>query len=111
MSKEKKPSTQPSLFTALRYEQYAMSLAYDRMVKCPECQPEVIARHYAAHATLALNLLELCRARRYSRDTKDLDTAIEHCVEQIKNNHRHDFGIELEWPNDKPYGREPNQKG
>jgi hypothetical protein len=85
--------------TATRYEMAAMALAYERMMKCPECQPEAIAKHYAAHATLALNLIELCKDRRYSDNPQELDAAIAHCVEQIKRNHRHDFGIELEWPN------------
>lgn len=84
--------------SATRYEQHLSALAYDRLSKFPEQQAETIARHYTAHATLALNLLELIRARRYSDNPKDLDAGIAYHLEQIKRNHRHDFGIELEWP-------------
>jgi hypothetical protein len=76
-----------------------MALAYERMLKCPEAQAEVIAKHYVAHATLALNLLELTRSRRCSDNPQQLDAAIAWHVEEIRRNHRRDFGIELEWPN------------
>jgi hypothetical protein len=83
---------------SVRYEMQAMALAHERLRRFPEQQAEAIGKHYAAHATLALNLLELVRARRGSDDPTNLDAAIAHCVDQIKRNHRHDFGIELEWP-------------
>ncbi len=70
-------------------------------MKYPDHQAETIAKHYTSHATLALNLMQLIDVRRYSEDPQNLDAAIAHCVEIIKNNHWHDFGIELEWPNNK----------
>ena len=85
--------------TYARCEMESMARAYERLHRFPEQQAEAIGKHYAAHATLALNLLELLRARRYSDDPTNFDAAIAHCVDQIKRNHRYDFGIELEWPN------------
>ena len=83
--------------TAIRYEASAIALAYQSLCQCQDRQAETIARHYIAHATLALNLLHLIEARRHSSDPVNLDAAIDHCVQQIKRNHMYDFGIELEW--------------
>lgn len=85
--------------TTVRYERAVTALAYERLRRSSEQQAEAIARHYTAHATLALTLLDLLESRKHSHDTTALDATIEICVAQIKRNHRHDFGIELEWPN------------
>ncbi len=75
-----------------------MALAYERLKRLPEMQAEIIAKHYAAHATLALTLLKLIQARRYSDNPSVFNSEIAYCMNQIKRNHQYDFGIELEWP-------------
>ena len=85
--------------SSIRYDSMVAERAYESMrYGSPEYQAEVIAKHYASHATLALQLLELLKARRYGGATENLDSAIAWTVDQIKRNHRHSFGIELEWP-------------
>ncbi len=64
----------------------------------PEIQAEIIARHYASLATVALNLLQLIEARRYLENAVEMDKCIEFFVEQIKTHHWQDLGIKLEWP-------------
>lgn len=86
--------------TSIRYEQAVMAIAHERLRRFPEHQAEAIAKHYAAHATTAMQILKMIEARRGTWDaTPNLDQAIQMLVEQIKTNHRHDFGIELEWLN------------
>lgn len=89
----KDPSSTPSALS-VRYE---MGLSYDRLRSSPEAQAEAIGRHYAAHALLAQEILKLIELRKYSDDSTIADAAIAYCVAQIKRNHRHDFGIDLEW--------------
>lgn len=84
-----------------RYKQELGNLARHRLAICPDYQAEAIARHYASHATLALELLKPVELRRQSAvfhgDDNSLNHTIEMLVGQIKNNHWHDFGIELDW--------------
>jgi hypothetical protein len=78
-----------------------MELARRRLSECPDYQAEAIAKHYTSLAIIALNLSEMLRQRRYGDNPQVLDDPIAYCVEQIKSSHRYDFGIELEWPNDR----------
>ncbi len=82
----------------LRYESHVTALAHERLSEHPHLQAEAIAKHYVAHATTALQLLKLVECRRYSGSYPELDRCIQMLVDEIKTNHRHDFGIELEWP-------------
>lgn len=83
--------------TAINYEKAASELARLRLLKYPSEQAETIAKHYVAHAVLALDLLKMIEARRQSDEPGNLDWAIAYSLEQIKRNHLHDFGIALEW--------------
>jgi hypothetical protein len=78
--------------------QNALDLAGEIMMQSdPVYQAERIAKHYVAHAVVArqiLELVEMCRFRDESPATKDLIAML---VEQIKNNHAHELGIELKW--------------
>ena len=78
---------------------YEMGLSYERLHRFPEAQAEAIGRHYAAHTKIAMEILKLIELRQYATDTTNVDAAIAYFVEQIKRNHRHDFGIDLEWAN------------
>lgn len=92
--------------SSIRYQQALVSLAQRRLRGRPLQQAEAIAKHYAAHATLAINLLHLIEAQREAAQQDSgtpaaIDAAanayIAYHVEEIKRNHLHDFGIELEW--------------
>lgn len=82
--------------SAINYERNAMALAYSMLANHPEREAEIIARHYVAHATLALEILQLLEMRRYSADSGET-AIVKRCVEFIKRNHKYDFGIPLEW--------------
>lgn len=85
--------------TAIRYEMELTALARVRLSQHPHLQAEAIAKHYTAHATIALQLLKMLECRRHIGCYPELDRSIQMLVDEIKTNHRHDFGIELEWPN------------
>ena len=63
----------------------------------PGEQAEAIAKHYAAHARIAMDLLQACNMRRCNPEATELDAVINYCVDQIKQNHSCDLGIALEW--------------
>ena len=63
-------------------------------------QEERIAEHYTAFARLAMQLRELIEARKHS-DSKDLDDTIRFLTGKIREGHLMEFGIQLEWPNEK----------
>jgi len=85
--------------TSERYKQELGNMARRRLLTYPDCQAEAIAKHYAAHATIALQILKMLECRRHAGGYPELDRSIQMLVDEIKNNHWHDFGIELEWPN------------
>lgn len=85
--------------TATRYEMALTDMARERLSLHPHLQAEAIARHYTAHATIALQLLKMLECRRHTETWPELERSIQMLTDEIKTNHRHDFGIELEWPN------------
>lgn len=88
--------------TEIRYEQMLGELARERFYTHPETAAEAIAAHYASHATMALQLLELIKLKRYAppeASTTHADEAIEYLTNHIKRDHLNDFGIPLEWHN------------
>lgn len=69
-------------------------------------QAEAIARHYVAHAQIALQALRLIELRQQYEQhlgRNPLNSTISRLIETIKSNHARDLGIELEWP------REPKE--
>ena len=72
-------------------------MARRRLLTYPDQQAEAIAKHYAAHATIALQILKMVELRRQAGAYLDHDLIILRLVEVIKKNHWHDFGIELKW--------------
>jgi hypothetical protein len=87
-----------STATSERYKQELGNIARQRLLKYPDCQAEAIAKHYIAHATVALQILkmlECCQSGAYP----EIADSVQMLVSVIKNNHWQDFGIELEWPN------------
>ena len=85
--------------TATRYEMALTDMARGRLTQHPHLQAEAIAKHYTAHATIALQLLKMLECRNHTETWPELERSIQMLVDEIKTNHRHDFGIELEWPN------------
>jgi len=80
----------------VRYEKAVQEMAKERFWKHPETLPEAIAKHYCAHAMIALELAQLIKLRRSQwRHDPEVNKLIEHMAEQIKTNHVHDFGTEL----------------
>lgn len=71
----------------------------NKLMIYPEEQARAIARHYASHAYMANRLLSLIELR----DIADYEQhnvicwKVDRLVEQIKNNHLFDLGIELDW--------------
>jgi hypothetical protein len=89
--------------TSIRHEQADRAIAYETLRRFPEHQAEAIAKHYVAHAMVALQILKIIEVQRGALDTNpNIDQVIQLLVNQIKANHRHDLGIALEWPNHDP---------
>jgi hypothetical protein len=74
-----------------------INIPYGKLHQSPEDQVEAIVNHYVIQSVIAFNLLKLVKHRRNSKSTKTIDRAIAYCVNEIKRNHKHDFGIKLEW--------------
>lgn len=88
----------------LRHEMMDMMLKYRMLSEHPKAQAEAIAKHYAAYANIALDLLNIVEAKRHAptgADTTSSDDAIRYLVDEIKQGHAHDLGIQLDWPNEK----------
>lgn len=91
--------------TSARYENEVKRLAKYQLWKHPSSQAEKIAKHYCAHAIIALQLAELLAIKEDSKynpdftfqNSLDLDLMIERLAGDIKRNHAYDFGIDLEW--------------
>lgn len=92
-------NTNPPSATSARYKQELGNIARRRLLNYPDQQAEIIARHYVAHARSAQALLQLVESRKHVLSSPDVDSVIQRLVDEIKNNHWHDFGIELDWPN------------
>ena len=86
---------------------YQVAMAYEMMSRTNELQQaDRIARHYLMHAATAQHLLKLIELTRYGDGlTDDAKAAIKYLADQIRDNHAHDLGIELSWPNVKAQTR------
>ena len=81
-----------------------MMLKYRMLSEHPQAQAEAIARHYLAHTNLALDLLNIIEVKRLAptgAGTTSSDDAIRYLVDEIKEGHARDLGIQLDWPNEK----------
>lgn len=86
----------------INHHKYQVAVAHDLMSRMNELQQaEKIARHYLSHAASAQYLLKIVETARYGEMTDDTKAAIKHLADQIRNNHAHDLGLELSWPNNK----------
>ena len=88
--------------SAARYQSSVKAMQQERFWKYPETQAEAIAKHYVCLAMLALQTLEMIKAREHGpctgyKERLPIDDAIERNIKTIKDTHAHDFGIELEW--------------
>ena len=83
--------------TRTRYENGVIECA-KKQLSYPEYQADAIARHYTSLALVALTLRRMLSERRYSNKCPEADKLIDYLVLQIKEKHRNDFGLELEWP-------------
>ena len=87
---------------AANYEKHLAELRQRFFYQHPETLPQAIAKHYTAHAIIALQLLELIDLKENqkfaepSAMAENLDDAIDHCVQQIRTNHLLDFGTPLQ---------------
>ena len=75
----------------------ARQMKHNLLAGYPGEQAEAIAKHYAANAKIAMELLQACEMRRCKPGATELDVVINYCVDQIKQNHSRDLGIALEW--------------
>lgn len=82
----------------LRHKHELGNMARHKLMKYPDHQAEVIAKHYVAHANIAMEILKMVECARHTGAYAELDRSIQMLVDEIKNNHWHDFGIELNWP-------------
>lgn len=85
-----------------RHEMMDMMLKYRMLSEHPQAQAEAIARHYLAHTNLALDLLNIIEVKRLAptgAGTTSSDDAIRYLVDEIKQGHAHDLGIQLDWSN------------
>ena len=93
-----------------RYRQIEVTMAFHMIGRMSELQQaERIASHYLSHAAHAQDILKIIELVRYGGELND-DTkaAIKYLTDQIRNNHAHDLGIELSWPNNRSSAT-PNQ--
>lgn len=81
-----------------RYQEHERALAYDRLSRHPETQPEAIAQHYLSNAAFAQDLYELVKARRFGNQSEEADKAIAYLTQRMKDEHARAFGLPLEWP-------------
>lgn len=72
--------------SSIRLQAMQLQLAYNRLSQHPHLQAETIARHYVAHAEIAMNILRM----RQCTPTKCLDECVEMLVKTIKTNHAWD---------------------
>ena len=85
--------------TQIRLDADKARLSYSMLRADPQAQAEAIARHYIAHAQMALQIVKLLDAKKIIGDPNPaIDEIVEFQVKQIKANHWADFGIALEWP-------------
>lgn len=84
--------------SAIRYEQQRAEIVRRMAIHGGErTQAEMIARHYTALATVALELLRLCEMRKRVGSSPESNQIIDYLVDTIKKTHWDDFGIPLEW--------------
>ena len=83
-----------------RYEQARAERQRWTLAQSVEAQEERIAEHYTAFAHLAMQLRELTEARKHGCTT-DLNDTIRYLTGKIREGHLMEFGIQLEWPNDR----------
>lgn len=81
-----------------RYQQCERALAYDRLSRHPDAQPEAIAQHYLSNAAFARDLYELVKMRQHGNHSEELDKAIAYLTQRMKDEHARAFGLPLEWP-------------
>ena len=85
---------------ATRYEHHVVAMQRERFWQHPEDAATIIAKHYVAHAMLALQTLEMIKAREFAPrppfgTCSDIDWAITKNIEDIKKNHLFDFGTHI----------------
>lgn len=74
------------------------TISYSRMQQAPSgYRRATIVRHYAKLAQIAVQAAKLIEMQESGCESPELDEAIDYVVRQLKTNHLHDFGIELEW--------------
>lgn len=81
-----------------RWEVAKMQQQFHMLQRCPQARAERIAKHYAAHAQLAMEMLKCVEMRQHSPGPQ-LEELIDHHMRIIVENHRNEFGIELSWGN------------
>lgn len=85
----------------IRYEKHLARLARERFYLNPKSEAVAIAKHYASHAILAMQILEVinqlqCIPPGTEVGPNVLQFIFEN-VKIIKQNHLIDFGLKLEW--------------
>lgn len=85
----------------IRLEQNILQSRFNLLSIAPHLQAEAIARHYLAHANIAKQMMQLVdiKSRRLVNGQERITAILEMLAEEIKTNHAHDFGIQLEWVN------------
>jgi hypothetical protein len=79
---------------AERYERHRRSLIYGSFERCPLYKAEAIARHYSGLALLALDLMEILKAR---RDDGCYGEIIDQIVQQFESAVVKDFATRAPW--------------
>ncbi len=80
-------------------------VAYKLLSEHNWIQPEIVARHYLAHAEACKSIiqhLDFIRAHGLVGTHSPARTKIHELLRAIKEAHLHDLGIALKWPPQKP---------
>ena len=84
--------------SCIDHDRHEMARTYAWLSQYPSVQEEAIVRHYSSLAALAFDLRELMRKREYGGMSPQLNDLIARQVTMIKDAHRRDLGLTLEWP-------------
>lgn len=92
-----------------RYKEAVRLRKFHELREYPQARAEAIARHYVAHANVALQMLHLIEFLK-GKHNNDGSEILSRMVRDIVERHETDLGIKLDWDDSPPQDREWNQE-
>jgi len=81
----------------IRLRTSRMEIASDLMSQCLETQARRVAKHYLSHILISQELLKAAEYMKQDPYSEVARVLTQRLLQEIKDNHAYDFGIELEW--------------